>query len=347
MFSILALALRTEPSMKRSLTKCEILEYLQHSDDPDYETVKEHFNNIDCSGTDTSDIYEDIFNGGVEVDDGEGGTRTIVLQELTVPSDVFSVFEIIFVVYFSIDMLLRLLSCPSIPRYFLYVLNIIDALALTTSYVLLIVLYIEKEHQYEESWLHILKYFQILRALRLLRVVKTFRASQVLAYSVRENIKDLVILALLMFLGLSIFSCLIYFAESRDTVASIPVGWYWSVITLTTVGYGDITPKTTAGRFIACLCAVLGVILMAVTVPIFVNNFLSLYQYAVVEELIQRRKKGSKNKLEPSGQGTDQINGEDSSKEVGHGSCVFNDKRAVFSVNGHETCASGTAEAWK
>ncbi|XP_053378587.1 potassium voltage-gated channel protein egl-36-like [Mercenaria mercenaria] len=74
-------------------------------------------------------------------------------------------------------------------------------------------------------------------------------------------------------------------------VVSIPNAWYWAIVTMTTVGYGDISPESGFGRVIASLCAVSGVLLLSITLPMFVNNFLTYYQYSCVNESIEKRKK--------------------------------------------------------
>jgi hypothetical protein len=57
---------------------------------------------------------------------------------------------------------------------------------------------------------------------------------------------------------------------------------------MTTVGYGDISPETGLGRVVSSICAICGVLLLAVTLPMFVNNFLTLYQYSCVNESIEK-----------------------------------------------------------
>ncbi|KAH3830031.1 hypothetical protein DPMN_103267 [Dreissena polymorpha] len=119
----------------------------------------------------------------------------------------------------------------------------------------------------------------MLRAFRLLRIVSNVRAGRVLMYTVKANGKDLIILALFLLAGMCTFASIVFIAERNDNARSIPQWWYWSVITMTTVGYGDITVKTDVGRFIACLCALSGVLMFALTVPLFANHFLTLYNY--------------------------------------------------------------------
>ncbi|KAH3817278.1 hypothetical protein DPMN_118811 [Dreissena polymorpha] len=64
-----------------------------------------------------------------------------------------------------------------------------------------------------------------------------------------------------LLIAVSVSSSLIYFIEPRERIAAISDGAYWAVITLTTVGYGDITPVTGPGRLLASILAICGVML--------------------------------------------------------------------------------------
>ncbi|KAL8574746.1 hypothetical protein ACOMHN_035863 [Nucella lapillus] len=86
---------------------------------------------------------------------------------------------------------------------------------------------------------------------------------------------------LLLLLAL-IFSFSIYYLGSKKAISSIPLAMWFSVITLTTVGLGDVVPDDWVSRCLGCGMAVLGVIMLTMTTPIFVSNFHSLYINAIV-----------------------------------------------------------------
>lgn len=218
---------------------------------------------------------------------GSGG-EYVELPDYLIPTFTFVVLESVSVVYFTVDLFLRVISCPYRKRYFLTVINFTDALALICTYVHFILMFFYKHERYRDNWMDVLKYTQVLRSLRLFRTITNVRAGQVLGYTVRNNLKDISVLVLFLTAGISIFASCLYFAEEREDIRSIPVGWYWAVVTMTTVGYGDIAPKTAFGRVLACLCTVAGIMLLALTVPIFANNFLTLYHFADSERAVRK-----------------------------------------------------------
>lgn len=222
-----------------------------------------------------------------------------------------TVLEAITMVFFTVDLVLRLVSCPSLKQYFLCIINITDALALVCTYIHLLLLQIYEHERYRDRLFDLLEYSQMLRALRLFRIVSNIRAGKVLSFSIRANFKDLSILALFLTAGMCTYASCFYIAEDKNDVKSIPNGWYWAVVTMTTVGYGDISPKTSIGRFIACLCAISGVLLFALTLPIFANHFLSLYQHADTKRAFKKARE-TRSKAE----GEKEHNGQENKNEL-------------------------------
>ncbi|KAF6019081.1 hypothetical protein EB796_022612 [Bugula neritina] len=102
---------------------------------------------------------------------------------------------------------------------------------------------------------------------------------------------------LMLILSLIIcFATIIYFAEQvyespRNDFTSIPIGFWWAIVTMTTLGYGDKTPKTALGYVFGSICAITGVLLIALPIPIIVNNFSTYYNHAKAQGKLPKKRK--------------------------------------------------------
>lgn len=78
-----------------------------------------------------------------------------------------------------------------------------------------------------------------------------------------------------------VFATMIYYAERREEtqIPTIPIGFWWAIITMTTVGYGDIAPSTPFGYVVGTFCAISGVLMVALTIPVISNNFTLFYTH--------------------------------------------------------------------
>ena len=101
-----------------------------------------------------------------------------------------------------------------------------------------------------------------------------------MAHTVRTSWKDLGLLFMLVGMGMLVFGSLLYYIENgvEDTsYESIPDGMWWAVQTLTSLGYGDYWPETVLGKIVGSITAVCGVLVMALPIPIVVDNFANYY----------------------------------------------------------------------
>ena len=120
----------------------------------------------------------------------------------------------------------------------------------------------------------------------------TCRGLRVLMLAMYASMREMLLLMLLVAIGMLIFSTTIYYAEfSRpETFRSIPQGFWWSIITMTTVGFGDVYPKSPWGHVVGGLCAVAGMLITGLPIPIIANNFNLYYTYAKVSRHYHERK---------------------------------------------------------
>ena len=166
-------------------------------------------------------------------------------------ADLFHALEWAFTVLFSVEYLARLVCVRHPLRYARSVFGIIDLLAVLPTYLAVLV-----------PGLHALIDVRVLRLLRLFRILKLaayvaeFGAlGRALAASRR---KIMVFMAFVMLVVL-VMGTLMYVVEGpANGYTSIPVGVYWAITTMTTVGFGDITPKTDLGRVIASVMMLIG-----------------------------------------------------------------------------------------
>lgn len=188
----------------------------------------------------------------------------------------FAIFENVSVAIFSAEYLLRLWSCTSNPKYrhplfgrlrfALTPLALIDLAAIAPAYMP------------GDVFLD-LRYARIVRLVRLLRVLKMARYSKTLrtfSNVVTAKAWDLGIIAFFLGVLLIVASISMYFVEHAaqpEVFSSVPAAMWWGVVTLTTVGYGDIYPITPLGKFIGALIALVGIGFFALPAGIMAAGF--------------------------------------------------------------------------
>ncbi|MGH1439554.1 MAG: ion transporter [Cellvibrionaceae bacterium] len=174
----------------------------------------------------------------------------------------FRVTEWVLTIFFTIEYAVRIYCSPNRWRYIFSYYGIVDLLAIIPSYLSLFVSGI--------SYLLIIRLLRVLRIFRILKLVQYLREANVLTRSLVMARRKIFLFFSFVVVLATIFGSLMYIIEGPENgFTSIPKSIYWTIVTITTVGYGDITPLTTLGQIIAAFVMLTGYSIIAVPTGIF------------------------------------------------------------------------------
>jgi voltage-gated potassium channel len=178
---------------------------------------------------------------------------------------VFMVLEWIFTVLFTIEYILRLICLRQPLRYVFSFIGIIDLLAIVPSYL--------------SIFLAGAQSLLVFRALRLLRVFRIFKLTHFLSEmrflggAIRGSLRKISIFMMVVLALVIILGSIMYLVEKgQNGFNSIPDSIYWAIVTITTVGYGDISPVTPLGKFVASIIMLMGYGIIAVPTGIITTE---------------------------------------------------------------------------
>jgi hypothetical protein len=154
--------------------------------------------------------------------------------------------------------------------------NVIDFIAISPDYIELVLALVDPARRESFSIFFVLR---MLRLCRIFRLIRHVPGLWILLYTLKASFNELMLMFVFLLIGMVVFATLMHFAERENGFSNIPLGFWWSVVTMTTVGYGDMVPETAAGYVIGSCCAVAGLLMIAFTVPIIVSNFVLYYTH--------------------------------------------------------------------
>ncbi|XP_029470351.1 potassium voltage-gated channel subfamily G member 1 [Rhinatrema bivittatum] len=198
------------------------------------------------------------------------------------------IVESVCVAWFSLEFLLRFIQAPSKFAFLRRPLNLIDIVAILPYYITLVVDSSSLGHKKPSSGNSYLDkvglVLRILRALRILYVMRLARHSlglQTLGLTARRCTREFGLLLLFLCVAIALFAPLLYLIENEMSdskeFTSIPACYWWAVITMTTVGYGDMVPRSIPGQVVALSSILSGILLMAFPVTSIFHTFSRSY----------------------------------------------------------------------
>lgn len=195
------------------------------------------------------------------------------------------------IVWFTFEYIMRLISSPQKLVFIRSFLNLIDIVAIMPYYITL------PMQDTKASSLGVLRVIRLVRVFRIFKLSRHSRGLQILGHTLRASLRELGLLIFFLLIGVILFSSAVYYAEGGEKgthFKSIPDAFWWAVVTMTTVGYGDMRPITVWGKIVGSLCAISGVLTIALPVPVIVSNFNYFYH----RENEQRAAEASKKEKE-------------------------------------------------
>ena len=181
---------------------------------------------------------------------------------------IFTVLEYVFTFFFTLEYLLRLYCSPQPRRYAFSFFGIIDLLSTLPLYL---------------GWIFgSVRYLMVIRTFRLIRVFRVFKLfsfleeGDLLLRSIMLSSRKIMVFFLFMVIMVIAMGTLMFMVEGNvkgTPFTDIPTSIYWAVVTMTTVGYGDIAPVTPVGRFLSAIVMLMGYTILAVPTGIVSAQF--------------------------------------------------------------------------
>lgn len=167
------------------------------------------------------------------------------------------IIEWVVTIFFTIEYVARIIVVLKPAKYIFSWLGIIDFLSILPTYLSIFLL--------GSQGLAVLRALRLLRVFRVLKLMRFVSESEVLARALLSSRHKITVFFLFLLILVFILGSIMYLVEGSESgFNSIPLSIYWAIVTLTTVGFGDITPTTIAGQFIASMIMLLGYSIIAI-----------------------------------------------------------------------------------
>lgn len=191
------------------------------------------------------------------------------------------IIEWVFTIMFSIEYIARIIASPKPFKYIFSFLGIIDFLAITPTFLNI---FFKGSHAFI-----VIRSIRLIRIFRILKLARYMGGARTIYTALRASIPKVVVFLVAVVSLTIILGTFMYLFEGHlnDGFSNIPSSIYWAIVTLTTVGYGDITPVTLLGKIMASVIMILGYGIIAVPTGIVTGEF--------IQEQKMRNQKACKN----------------------------------------------------
>ena len=174
------------------------------------------------------------------------------------------------IAFFTLELILRGLSCPKVKSFFKSVMNWVDFISILPYYIGLI---------FPRGIAHIFVVLRVLRVVRVLRLARHSDGIKIIFISLSTSMSELLFLIFFWSLAIILFGSLIHYTEGsvNSDFDSIPRSAWWVVVTMSSVGYGDCVPKTALGKVIGSLCIMSCMLVLALPMTVIISKVTRTY----------------------------------------------------------------------
>ncbi|XP_015778295.1 PREDICTED: potassium voltage-gated channel subfamily A member 1-like [Acropora digitifera] len=214
------------------------------------------------------------------------GTMCMSSVKLLENNEYIEGFEYFFCAWFTLEFLARFMFCPDKIAFFKEIMTWVDLISLLPFYGKIIL---------RTNSLNFLRSVRLIRVFRALKAFAFTSGLQIIVQSLKASFRELILLVIILLIPVVVFSSILYEIEVKEPTQAhfknIPESFWWAIITMTTVGYGDMVPKTVPGRIIGGVCAIFGVLIVALPVSVIGNNFSTYYSHAQARLSLPKKKR--------------------------------------------------------
>lgn len=196
------------------------------------------------------------------------------VTEIEQVETVYEAIEVACIVWFTFEIIGRFISCPEKMKFMKDFLNYIDIAAVFPFFLKAVI------GPNDDGFGVMMNTFRLLRVCRVFKLARHVQFLQVLGKTVVATWRELLMILFFILVSMVVFSGLTYYAEherQKEIFTSIPATSWFVIVTLTNVGYGDMVPKTPFGKLLGTICALVGVLAIALPSPVIATRFKQFY----------------------------------------------------------------------